>query len=498
MRRFKKLLVGGVLAFFVATTAHAILPIAGAVAWLGTTIAANAGIATAIEASIYAHVGAFAIYEIFFAKKGADGKPEGTPAIAVKLNPSAARANPDPAKFNDPAAGSRDVTPKSSIASVPGEFNDPADNGTGGGSYFQKQIMSTGQWIYGGSATGVLSQYLAADYCVGGYFTGCRVDSCNTQSNGSIDCASWAKPGTASCNISNTQGECMLGRFTASKTIGSPPVSCPKGSYSVGGGVCKPYDGGSPGCVQGYTLQSDGSCKLTDADQVKKPDTHPCEILRTPSGLSVDKANPNCAGLNVQGNSISPTADTSVSINADGSVSISNPSGQTTLQLGAPNSDGSMPVTGASRSGNPGSYVPGSSTSPSACGGPGQPPCSGTGGSTVGSGGGMVSVDDSGMAGKSADMTAGNNALDQHANDKKGLFEKAKDSVVAPTWGWQMPVTAAACQSLEIGSFGPLHFKVDWCKYLPLMQQAISFMAYCFTALFLFQLVFGASRSENK
>jgi hypothetical protein len=56
-----------------------------------------------------------------------------------------------------------------------------------------------------------------------------------------------------------------------------------------------------------------------------------------------------------------------------------------------------------------------------------------------------------------------------------------------PSWGWSLPVQPVACSPLSWTVFGK-PWVIDWCKYIPLLQQAISFLAYCFTALHLFNL----------
>lgn len=511
MKRFKRYLVVGLIGLVMMASAQAILPIAAAVVWLGGAVTANASLVTAVEASLYIHAAGYAIYSIFFANKGADGKPTG-PAVEVKLNPNASRSNPDPTKFDDPAPGARDVTPKATFA---------ASGGSGQKTY-AGQVLADGQVAtYQAPANSYFSH--AGSGCAGGDSTSTAIcgakapggimASCESTVSSGWHCgygAAW-NDGGGGFKLDVRQfydgaggGSNYYGVVTVIQAQGT--TACGSGSAGVSG-ACTTYykDNGGSNCPPGYTATG-GTCNLTDPSKVKKPDTTPCEILRTPSGLQLDAANPNCAGIQTQGNVIQPTPDQAVSFNADNSVSISNPSGQTTLQLGAANADGSVQVTGASRSGSPSAYVPGSTSGGStACGGVGQSPCSGTapvagggGGSCGGPGQAACSIDDSGFNGKALDMGTANGALDQHSNDRIGLFDKAKQSVVAPAWGWTLPITSTACQPLVYGSMRTLNFKLDWCKYLPLIQQAISFLAYCFTALYLFQLVFAAPKEGAK
>lgn len=502
MKRLKLWIAVLVLACTV-TTAHALLPIAGAIAWLGGAVTANAGLVTGIEASLYVHAGAYAIYSIFFAQKDSSGKPSGTPALEVKLNPSAKRANPDPSKFDDPANGARDVTPKASIAPPAGGADTalPPVGGRVWCNYNNQGRCSPnyyGSTVVANSAGQALSELAKHKFNQLKAIYPTIVSYAPDYASGHADVGTSPYPGGA-YKITNENGSTSSNFFNVTVMEGElvESMSC-VGTWIAG--QCKQSQAA---CPPGYTA-SGSMCNLSNPAEVKKPDNWPCEVLRTSSGLQVDTANPNCAAVQVSGNTIQPTSDQAVSFNADNSVSISNPAGQTTINLGQPNADGSVPITGASRSGSPSSYTPGTGGS-TTCGGVGQPACSGTtnpgtgtGGSCGGAGQPACSIDDSGMAGKNADMTGANGALDQNTAERSGLFDKAKQSVITPTWGWTMPVQAQSCQSLEFGQFGPLNFKLDWCKYLPLMQQAISFLAYCFTALFLFQLVFGTSNKESK
>lgn len=238
----------------------------------------------------------------------ADQAP-GSPGITIKLAPEAKRSNPDPSKFNDPAAGARDVTPKATQPVTPGSApSDPNDSGSGGGKYWQGGPAGS---VIGGSGYGVAYAALVSNYCVGNYASGCELRNCVT---GSVDvglpepratyqCEGYATPGTMSCSP-GADGKCLVGyrnQYTSATQIaGTPPKVCGTGQYSVQGGACTSYPNGPSTCPVGYSMSTDGqSCNLTNAAAVKKPDTTPCEVLWDANGkaFTTDPANQNCSGL---------------------------------------------------------------------------------------------------------------------------------------------------------------------------------------------------------
>jgi len=497
--KIKRWIAGLVLTFGVVVSAHALLPLAAAVVWLGGVVTANASLATALEASIVVHTAAIVAYDLFFAQKDSSGKPTGTPPLTVKLNPSAARSNPDPAKFDDPASGARDVTPKSTTTGSQTSVNTPAGLAPPQTIYCANNVCGpTPQAVCAGQPTtrgnynnqpGTFYHEFQSDgHCHLRY----KFDSLSTVPDFGPDTdAVKSTTNTTACpgiGLTASAGKCPASNFPE-----TGPVTCPTG----------------------YTAGSGTSCVLSDAGAVKKPETQPCEILRTASGFQSDSANPNCAqeGIQVQGNSLQMDGQ-SVSVNADGSVSVSTPTGQTTFQIGSYNTDGSVNITGVSRTGNPGAYVPGNgsgggtgggsgggSTSPT-CGGVGQPACSsgdGKGGSDCGAPGQPAcAIDDSGFAGKTISTAEGEAALDAYNTQRSDLLDTIKNGVNAPNFGWQLPVQSIACQPLEFGFFKGMHFRLNWCQYIDLIHQAISFLAYCFTALYLFGLFYGGDRQGGK
>ena len=499
---FKRWIAGLVLGFGVILSAQALLPLAAAVVWLGGVVTANASLATAVEASIYVHAGIFAAYELFFAQKDASGNASGTPPLTVILNPSAARTNPDPTKFDDPAAGARDVTPKASATGTQTSVNTPAG----------QTVPTT---IYCGD-NNVCATSIAG-YCAGqpphaSSFNG-QSGSTSYQMGADGHCHAIFKFDSSSSTVD-------LGALSDPKKSTANTTSCPGISLVASAGKCPASNFPETGpvtCPAGYATSTGTTCTLIDATAVKKPDTQPCEILRATTGMQLDAANPNCAqsGIQVQGNSVQLDSQ-SISINADGSISVATPTGQTTFQIGSYNSDGSVNITGVSRSGNPGAYVPsatsgsgsgtgtgtstGTTTAPS-CGGVGQAACSsgsGTGGSSCGAPGQPAcTIDDSGFAGKTVSTADGVAGLDSYNAQRSDLLNTIKGSVTTPDFGWQLPVQSIACQPLQFGFFKGMQFQWNWCPYIPVIQQAMSFLAYCFTALYLFGLLYG-NKQEGK
>lgn len=479
MSRLKKYIIGIVAGLvLVSSAAYAILP-AAVFVWMG----ASTNMAAALEASLYIHAGAFAAYEFFFAEKGGDGKPTGTPMLTAKLSPSAARSNPDPASFNDPAPGARDVTPKTTVSG----------SSSGGGSapalvpgeqwYFN---AGAGQWGYSTSAASVIAAVVGSGYSVGA----CPIDPDGI---------------TARCAITRLS-DGYQATWNASK-VTNGTYSCSGGAYVNGVGCTNAPTSPSPTtCPPGYTV-SGTSCNLTDAAQVKKPTTTPCEILRTGAGLQTDSANPNCDGIQVSGNTLQAKSDTALSFNADGSVSVSNPNGQTTFQMSGPNADGSMSITGASRSGNPGSYTPGSSTgggTSTACGGVGQPSCSGTGGATAGTSGGgscggsgqpKCGIDDSGFNGLADPGAAGRSALDTASEGRGTAISNQTDTSSGLGLGFDwVPKPGGYTQACEPFVIHFMGASISWnfCAYLPLLAEVMGYLFYLFTGLYIWKSFMGS------
>jgi len=448
----------------------AFIPAANAFGFLFVWLGATPALATALEASVYLHAGAYYAYDLFFAEKGADGKAAGSPVLTAKLSPTAARSNPDPTKFDDPAPGARDVTPKPVVPS-------------------------------GGSAVPPPDPALSADQCY--TFTGAE---CSGTQAGVATLMTLSGNGDdpVTCGGYTTAYSYDGANIRYARTFTAGGCGYPAG-YVENGLLGAPFvttgtrnDVPSTSCPAGYVTSVDG-CTLSNPAAVKKPTTTPCEVIRTATGLQTDAANPNCDGINVSGNTLQATSDTAVSFNADGSVSVSNPGGQTTFQMSGPNPDGSMTITGASRSGNPGAYVPGSTvgTSPTtACGGVGQPACSGTAGSTAGASGSCggvgqpaCSINDSGFDGLADPGAAGRSAFDAASAERDGSIANQTDtsSGLGLSFDWvPKPQFSQACEPIVI-NFMRSQISWNFCQYLPMLSEAMGYLFYIFSGLYIWQ-----------
>lgn len=484
----------------VVQPARAIIP-AAVFMWMG----ASTNMAMAIETSLYIHAGAFAVFDLFLAEKGSDGKPAGNPVLTVKLNPNASRSNPDPSRWDDPAPGERDVTPKLEIAQVPGEggASEPTQEGQAG---YVGNSVNLGT-IYGSSPEAMAqadANYAASTW--GG------IEGAPTYSV--VGC------GAGVCDLVQSAS-----RYTSEPTYFTMLYSaatipqgkgCGTGVYADGFGCVDGTEPGGAGCPEGYA--SNGSnCTLTNPEAVKKPEGTPCEVLRTSSGLATDARNPACEPIQFQAHALAMSGQ-SVSINANNSVSVATPTGQTTLQLGNPNPDGSVPVLGASRSGNPAAYQPGSSSGGTggdvpSCGGPGQPACSSGGGDGAGSGGGggggscggpgqpACRINDDGFSGLGDPTSQGKQALDDAAAAREDALRNETDtgSSMGISFAWvpRPGNLSQECAPLPV-QYGVFAFEWNWCPYLDLLKQAMGYLFYIFAGLYIWRSFMGSNSAEAR
>src|SRR5450830_247069 len=211
--RVKRWLMGMVLMLCITTAAHAILPVAGLIAWLSIGTAAES--AAGIAASVAVNTGIIAAFALSFWKKDESNKPTGSaPTITVYLNPSKARENPDPAKFDDPASGARDVTPKATTSGKRDSTNTPAGatvpvvlycfSATCAGS---ASVACTGQPKLSDSEDS--GRHFKREYVWTG--TGCGVHY--TQTDGTI---SFTLPGDPARSVINNVSVCPGTNLTAS------------------------------------------------------------------------------------------------------------------------------------------------------------------------------------------------------------------------------------------------------------------------------------------
>jgi hypothetical protein len=260
------------------------------------------------------------------------------PALTVNLQPDSKRENPNPAKFNDPAPGKRDVTPKTQIAAA-GSGPPPAPAGPiGTGIYAQNpNDPSTGP-----SADETL-KYMAqqshnyGDVYVAGVITVkqmfasdrafpfvAKVVSCTYRTDipsNSPEVQATLTACTAKQNNSNAALETTYltpDRYSYWIGLGNTPGTIVAGKAVVFYDQAKDV---TITCDPGY--QSTGTyvngvaqCGLVDAAQVKKPADTPCEMLFDPATKQImtDPANPACAGMATTANLSVPSADGQSSI----------------------------------------------------------------------------------------------------------------------------------------------------------------------------------------
>lgn len=309
----------------------------------------------------------------------------GSPEITVRLNPDSQRSNPDPSKFNDPAPGARDVTPKTFVAATPtGATGEPAyppgfETYTGDKTYlapagqeFQWQD-GKGNTYRGSDSTAMLA-----------LMTGNKaIDLFCFQGSTCIWKSFTFQSGNGSCVRSEYRTSDTNVQTNAVQFCSYPAQStCAVGSASAGGQctvVAVPSQ--ETACTAGYSKSGDG-CQLTDASQVKKPEDAPCEMLWDSSSgaFQTDAKAPGCAGTTNSPNFTVQNPDNSsmtVQPNTNGGFDItkSNPDGSSTTVNTGPYqpSQGGYVIIQTVQVTNPGQTPDGQGDG---CGIPGKPACS--------------------------------------------------------------------------------------------------------------------------
>jgi len=310
----------------------------------------------------------------------------GSPEITVRLNPDSQRSNPDPSKFNDPAPGARDVTPKTFVAATPtGATGVPAyppgfETYTGDKTYlapdgqvFQWQDGRTGNTYIGRDSTALMaliaSKGASGLECSGGA-QGCKWKSYAFQS------------GDASC-VRQEYRTVVDNTYQGMVQFCSYPgqTACPVGSASTGGNCTQmAVPSQETECTPGYTKSGD-SCQLTDDSQVKKPEDAPCEMLwdSGSSAFQTDAKAPGCAGITNSPNFTVQNSDNSsmtVQPNSNGGFDITktNQDGSSTTVKTGPYqpSQGGYVIIQTVQVTNPGQTPNGQGDG---CGIPGKPAC---------------------------------------------------------------------------------------------------------------------------
>lgn len=238
------------------------------------------------------------------------------PALTVNLKPDAKRENPDPKKFNDPAAGSgqRDVTPKAVIAAsgkaapttavgIPGVPVGPQDIGQ-----YTQAPRETNVGTAGVDPAIQLAQYNGS-VARGGPVTGIEVVPQKSPAPPKAipfialhtTCAA-----NTDCIAPLRANEQYLGQFNGGKFINTASIECCTGTMRYVS-IAYLYDQATEvttKCDAGYVLSGtyvggEAQCNLTDAAAVKKPVDTPCEMLFDPATRQImtDPANLACSGM---------------------------------------------------------------------------------------------------------------------------------------------------------------------------------------------------------
>lgn len=342
-------------------------------------------------------------------------KPASMPAntappavLTVNLTPDGKRANPDPQKFNDPVGGNRDVTPKSKVLSrvpapsaapgVPSPPSSPPPTLVDTVSYVN--LSATGvngdgmdRWRYekshaNGDARIVTVFYTHND--TPGQITATTViyQAITVPLSQPIS-NSAGLPQVDIDAIKNATNDAMAALRADYPQAWDPtynPVFTRVNPAVVGDQVWRTGVGlqFAPqsvkyGCDPGYSPSGD-SCILSDATQIQKPSSTPCEVLydATAKSLMTDPANPNCVGqATVNGSNMTTKSsgdNTSISITPNGAggfdITKTNADGTTlTVSTGPYDVVGhGYPITGT-KSGN------GKDPDGVSCGVPGFPAC---------------------------------------------------------------------------------------------------------------------------
>lgn len=380
------------------------------------------------------------------------------PAITISLAPDKKRENPNPAKFNDPLPGKRDVTPKGDIAagssgSLPrapagsadiGYYRqDPNDGNNQPNSYATMQYVVKWGHAYDESAIGgviVVKQALGPDMATpfAAMATRCmwRPDlSPNDPENQRL---------LIYCEQRNQVNKARLEQqFYAS---GRPRVSLRLEEYMNGGTITVGEailftDQSVPvtiTCDSGYTLnQTDiTKCDLINPAAVKKPADTTCEMLFDSASklILTDKANPACDGLD-------NTTKLSLA-SSNGTIDVS-PRGDGGFDLCVKRPDGGKGCvdTGIYDPGTGGYVIVNTTVTPPpdpntglGCGGPGQAACQ------------MVASSNADMYDKYNGATA---SIDQANTGLKGKMDNIDPNKFQWSFIPQIPTSACSNPSLR-------------------------------------------------
>lgn len=297
-----------------------LLELTGGSLLIGDLVAAQTGVITAI---MWWDCNKFALSAPCTSKTPIPSTQQPRPAITVNLKPDTKRSNPDPKKFNDPAAGSskRDVTPKPVITAsgkgppetaqgIPGVPVVPSDLGV---------LIQAPRKVNVGAAgvdENIQRAQYNASYSAGGIVTGIEVVPQLAPASAKAipfialhtTCVRQPNRPNINCSEPILATEAYLRPFSAGKYFGTVSIDCCAVDVLRYVTVVYLYNQSTDvtvKCDPGYAdsgKDASGNylCSLTDATKVKKPDDTTCEVLFDADSklFLTDKANPACDGIN--------------------------------------------------------------------------------------------------------------------------------------------------------------------------------------------------------
>lgn len=348
MASFKKVLAVSFISatlIVVPIRANAIIPLiagwilvaTGGSILISDLIAGQVGIITAV---LWWDCNKFALNAPCTSKTPIPAAQQPKPAITINLAPDAKRENPNPAKFNDPTPGKRDVTPKPQIAAAgsgpppapagpvgTGVYaQNPSDPSTGPSSDETLQYMAERSHAYGDvTVAGVITvkQAFAPDRA---FPFVAKVVSCTYRTDIS----------SQSQEVLDALADCTSRQNASNAALEAAYLTPQRYPYYVGIRNAAPgsiiagkavvfYDQAKDvtvNCDAGYQLSGtyvggEAQCALVDATLVRKPTDTPCEMLfdAGTKQMVTDTANPACAGITSSSNVTVGSADGKSSIN---------------------------------------------------------------------------------------------------------------------------------------------------------------------------------------
>lgn len=446
-----------------------LLELTGGSILIGDLIAGQTGIISAI---LWWDCNKFALSAPCTSKTPIASTQQPKPAITVSLKPDTKRQNPDPKKFNDPAAGSakRDVTPKPVIAAsgkgppasaqeVPGVPVGPSDIGV---------LKQANIGVAGTDAEVQRAQYNGS-YSAGGVVTGILVVPQKLPASPlaipfialQTTCVTKKDQDYPDCVGPIRATEDYLQQFNGGKSISRAVIECCTGNVHRYVSVAYLFDRSTdvtlacdPGYVDsGQDRSGNYQCSLTDISKVKKPIDTTCEVLFDPATklFMTDRANPACDGIDDTSKLTLSSADGSKSVEVGANVGNG-------FDIGITKQDGSK--TGL----DTGVYDPGTGgyvivhvniTPPEkpdnglGCGGPGQSACS------------VEFARDDATNIKSSDTNAANRTAD---TGMKGKLDAISSSQF--NWSFIPSIPTAVCKNPSLKSpVGNFTINMDICVW---------------------------------